>query len=64
MGKSLIIRKIVKIMKRVKKKKNNKEEIIILTEKDNKVFFNLILNPPSPNEDLKKEYKKYKNKFL
>ena len=39
-------------MKRVKKKKKNKEEIIILTEKDNKVFFNVILNPPSPNEDL------------
>ena len=32
---------------------------ILATQKDNKVFFDALMNPPKPNQALKKAFRKY-----
>jgi uncharacterized protein (DUF1778 family) len=38
-------------------------EQIIASEKDSEVFFNAIMNPPSPNESLRNAAERYKSHF-
>jgi uncharacterized protein (DUF1778 family) len=38
----------------------NEKEAILKSEKDAKIFFDAIMNPPKPNKYLKEGFKKYK----
>jgi uncharacterized protein (DUF1778 family) len=37
---------------------------ILSTQKDNKAFFDALMNPPKPNQALKKAFKKYNEALL
>jgi uncharacterized protein (DUF1778 family) len=37
---------------------------ILATQKDNRVFFDALMNPPKPNQALKKAFKKYNEALL
>lgn len=50
-----LYRKAERIIKR--------HEVIIASRKDQEVFFNALLNPPHPNENLVEATKKYNNLF-
>jgi uncharacterized protein (DUF1778 family) len=37
---------------------------ILTTQKDNRIFFDALMNPPKPNQALKKAFKKYNEALL
>ena len=37
---------------------------ILATQKDNKIFFDTLMNPPKPNPALKKAFKKYNEALI
>jgi uncharacterized protein (DUF1778 family) len=50
---------VLKTVKLKAKEIIEEHELVLASERDSRIFFNAILNPPSPNDKLKLAAKKY-----